>query len=96
MQQANKLFMFCLVANDAVKVDTHQDGDTLIAGFTSEQTKDVLILSLKQIKGGFYQLAYHVIYGNGEETSQDYSAPFPATMAQDFSALIVDDVFKVA
>lgn len=93
MQQANSLMMFQQVANSAVTVEQHQDGDTMIAMLREGNTGSLLIISLKEVKKGYYSLAYHLIT-NDDETSQDFSLPFPAYYAPFFVADIVNDVFK--
>lgn len=91
MSQANTVFMFQRVENSAVKVDQHQDANTLIATFKTDGAT-VLILSLKEVTKGYYSLAYHLITED-DETSQDFSLPFPAYYAPAFIAEIVNDVF---
>lgn len=91
MIQANTLMMFQGVQNSAVMVEQFQDGDTMIATL-KENAESVLIISLKEVKKGYYSLAYHFIT-NDDETSQDFSLPFPANCAPAFVAAIVNDVF---
>lgn len=91
MIQANTLMMFQEVQNAAVMVEQFQDGDTMIATL-KENAESVLIISLKEVKKGYYSLAYHFIT-NDDETSQDFSLPFPANCAPAFVAAIVNDVF---
>lgn len=91
MIQANTLMMFQEVQNAAVMVEQFQDGDTMIATL-KENAESILIISLKTISKGYYSLAYHFIT-NDDETSQDFSLPFPANYAPAFVAAIVNDVF---
>ena len=91
MIQANTLMMFQEVQNAAVMVEQFQDGDTMIATL-KENAESVLIISLKEVKKGYYSLAYHLITDD-DETSQDFSLPFPANYAPAFVAAIVNDVF---
>ncbi len=92
MQQANSLMMFQQVANSAVTVEQHQDGNTMIAMFRDGTGESLLVLSLKEVTKGYYSLAYHCIT-NDDETSLDYSLPFPAYCAPKFIGEIVNDVF---
>lgn len=92
MQQANSLIMFQQVANSAVTVEQHQDGDTMIAMLREGNTGSLLIISLKTVTKGYYSLAYHYI-GETSETSQDYSLPFPANVAPIIIGEIINDVF---
>lgn len=94
MEQAKSLLMFSGVSSDAVTVERHQDGDTLIAMLRDGNNGALLILSLKEVKKGYYSLAYHLITTDNE-TSQDLSLPFPANCAPSFVAAIVNDVFQV-
>lgn len=91
MIQANSLMMFQEVQNAAVMVEQFQDGDTMIATL-KENAESILIISLKTVAKGYYSLAYHFIT-NDDETSQDFSLPFPANYAPAFVAAIVNDVF---
>lgn len=91
MIQANTLMMFQEVQNAAVMVEQFQDGDTMIATL-KENAESVLIISLKTVSKGYYSLAYHFIT-NDDQTSQDFSLPFPANYAPAFVAAIVNDVF---
>lgn len=91
MIQANTLMMFQEVQNTAVMVEQFQDGDTMIATL-KENAESILIISLKTVSKGYYSLAYHFIT-NDDETSQDFSLPFPANYAPAFVAAIVNDVF---
>lgn len=91
MIQANTLMMFQGVQNSAVMVEQFQDGDTMIATL-KENAESILIISLKTVAKGYYSLAYHLIT-NDDETSQDFSLPFPANYAPAFVAAIVNDVF---
>ena len=91
MIQANSLMMFQEVQNGAVMVEQFQDGDTMIATL-KENAESILIISLKTVSKGYYSLAYHFIT-NEDETSQDFSLPFPANYAPAFVAAIVNDVF---
>lgn len=91
MIQANSLMMFQEVQNAAVMVEQFQDGDTMIATL-KENAENILIISLKTVSKGYYSLAYHFIT-NDDETSQDFSLPFPANYAPSFVAAIVNDVF---
>lgn len=91
MIQANSLMMFQEVQNAAVMVEQFQDGDTMIATL-KENAESILIISLKTVSKGYYSLAYHFIT-NDDETSQDFSLPFPANYAPAFVAAIVNDVF---
>lgn len=91
MIQANTLMMFQEVQNAAVMIEQFQDGDTMIATL-KENAESVLIISLKTVSKGYYSLAYHFIT-NDDETSQDFSLPFPANYAPAFVAAIVNDVF---
>lgn len=91
MIQANTLMMFQEVQNAAVMVEQFQDGDTMIATL-KENAESILIISLKTVSKGYYSLAYHFIT-NDDETSQDFSLPFPANYAPAFVAAIVNDVF---
>lgn len=91
MIQANSLMMFQEVQNAAVMVEQFQDGDTMIATL-KENAESILIISLKTVSKGYYSLAYHFIT-NDDETSQDFSLPFPANYAPSFVAAIVNDVF---
>uniref|UniRef100_A0AAU8HZ67 Uncharacterized protein n=1 Tax=Klebsiella phage FKP3 TaxID=3231233 RepID=A0AAU8HZ67_9CAUD len=91
MIQANSLMMFQEVQNAAVMVEQFQDGDTMIATL-KENAESILIISLKRVSKGYYSLAYHFIT-NDDETSQDFSLPFPANYAPAFVAAIVNDVF---
>lgn len=91
MIQANSLMMFQEVQNAAVMVEQSQDGDTMIATL-KENAESILIISLKTVSKGYYSLAYHFIT-NDDETSQDFSLPFPANYAPAFVAAIVNDVF---
>lgn len=91
MIQANTLMMFQEVQNAAVMVEQFQDGDTMIATL-KENAESILIISLKIVSKGYYSLAYHFIT-NDDETSQDFSLPFPANYAPAFVAAIVNDVF---
>ena len=91
MQQANSLMMFQQVANNAVTVEQHQDGDTLIA-MVQGSGAAILIISLKTVTKGYYSLAYHYI-GEDTETSQDFSLPFPANYAPIIMGEIINDVF---
>lgn len=91
MIQANTLMMFQEVQNAAVMVEQFQDGDTMIATL-KENAESILIISLKTVSKGYYSLAYHFIT-NDDETSQDFSLPFPANYAPSFVAAIVNDVF---
>lgn len=91
MIQANTLMMFQEVQNAAVMVEQFQDGDTMIATL-KENAESILIISLKTISKGYYSLAYHFIT-NDDQTSQDFSLPFPANYAPAFVAAIVNDVF---
>ena len=94
MEQAKSLLMFSGVSSDAVMVERHQDGDTLIAMLRDGSNGELLILSLKEVTKGYYSLAYHLITTDNE-TSQDFSLPFPANCAPAFVAAIVNDVFQV-
>ena len=91
MQQANSLMMFQQVANNAVTVEQHQDGDTMIA-MVQASGAAILIISLKTVSKGYYSLAYHYI-GETTETSQDFSLPFPANVAPIIMGEIINDVF---
>lgn len=91
MIQANTLMMFQEVQNAAVMVEQFQDGDTMIATL-KENAESILVISLKTVSKGYYSLAYHFIT-NDDETSQDFSLPFPANYAPSFVAAIVNDVF---
>lgn len=91
MIQANSLMMFQQVANDAVTVEQFQDGDTMIATLKAN-AESVLIISLKTVSKGYYSLAYHFIT-NDNETSQDFSLPFPANYAPIIMGEIINDVF---
>lgn len=91
MIQANTLMMFQSVQNSAVMIEQFQDGDTMIATL-KENAESILIISLKTVAKGYYSLAYHFIT-NDDETSQDFSLPFPANYAPAFVAAIVNDVF---
>lgn len=91
MIQANTLMMFQEVQNTAVMVEQFQDGDTMIATL-KDSAESILIISLKTVSKGYYSLAYHFIT-NDDETSQDFSLPFPANYAPAFVAAIVNDVF---
>lgn len=91
MIQANTLIMFQGVQNSAVMVEQFQDGDTMIATL-KENAESILIISLKTVAKGYYSLAYHLIT-NDDETSQDFSLPFPANCAPAFVAAIANDVF---
>lgn len=91
MIQANSLMMFQEVQNAGVMVEQFQDGDTMIATL-KENAESILIISLKTVSKGYYSLAYHFIT-NDDETSQDFSLPFPANYAPAFVAAIVNDVF---
>lgn len=92
MQQANSLMMFQQVANNAVTVEQHQDGDTMIAMLRDGNSGSLLIISLKEVKKGYYSLAYHLIT-NDDETSQDFSLPFPENYAPIIVGEIINDVF---
>lgn len=91
MIQANSLMMFQEVQNAAVMVEQFQDGDTMIATL-KENGESVLIISLKTVSKGYYSLAYHYIT-NDNETSQDFSLPFPANYAPIIMGEIINDVF---
>ena len=91
MIQANTLMMFQEVQNAAVMVEQFQDGDTMIATL-KENTESILIISLKTVSKGYYSLAYHFIT-NDNETSQDFSLPFPENYAPIIMGEIINDVF---
>lgn len=93
MEQAKSLMMFSEVKSEAVTVERHQDGDTMIAMLRDGNSGSLLIISLKEVKKGYYSIAYHLIT-NDDETSQDFSLPFPAYYAPFFVAEIVNDVFQ--
>ncbi len=87
--QANTVLMFSLVNDNARLMDMVQDDQTITATFTNEQNT-VIIVSLKTISKGYYSLAYHWVSCN-DETSQDYSLPFPESMAREIIAAVVND-----
>ena len=91
MIQANSLMMFQEVQNAAVMVEQFQDGDTMIATLKAN-AESVLIISLKTVSKGYYSLAYHFIT-NDNETSQDFSLPFPENYAPIIMGEIINDVF---
>lgn len=91
MIQANSLMMFQEVQNAAVMVEQFQDGDTMIATLKAN-SESVLIISLKTVSKGYYSLAYHFIT-NDNETSQDFSLPFPENYAPIIIGEISNDVF---
>lgn len=91
MIQANSLMMFQEVQNAAVMVEQFQEGDTMIATL-KENGESVLIISLKTVSKGYYSLAYHYIT-NDNETSQDFSLPFPENYAPIIMGEIINDVF---
>lgn len=90
--QANTFYMFAKVTNNAVQIDAQQDGDNLIAKFTSTENGNILLMSLDN-DSGFWSMAYHVIYEDQDQTSQDKSNYFPGSALQDFCALVINDVF---
>ncbi|XKX17690.1 hypothetical protein MVUOKPPV_CDS0293 [Klebsiella phage phi1_175008] len=92
MEQAKSLLIFSGLNNDSVTCALTQDGDTMIAMLREDSKEKLLILSLKEVTKGYYTLAYHLIT-NEDETSQDFSLPFPANYAPAFVAAIVNDVF---
>lgn len=89
MSKANTVLMFSLVNDAAYLSDMTQDDSTLTATFTDGLNR-VIIVSLKTISKGFYSLAYHWVT-DSDETSQDYSAPFPESMAREIIAAVVND-----
>lgn len=91
MIQASSLMMFQEVQNAAVMVEQFQDGDTMIATLKAN-AESVLIISLKTVSKGYYSLAYHFIT-NDNETSQDFSLPFPENYAPIIMGEIINDVF---
>lgn len=91
MIQANSLMMFQEVQNAAVMVEQFQDGDTMIATLKAN-AESVLIISLKTVSKGYYSIAYHFIT-NDNETSQDFSLPFPENYAPIIMGEIINDVF---
>ena len=91
MIQANSLMMFQEVNSAAVMVEQFQDGDTMIATLKAN-AESVLIISLKTVLKGYYSLTYHFIT-NDNETSQDFSLPFPENYAPIIMGEIINDVF---
>ena len=91
MIQANSLMMFQEVNSAAVMVEQFQDGDTMIATLKAN-AESVLIISLKTVSKGYYSLAYHFITKDNE-TSQDFSLPFPENYAPIIMGEIINDVF---
>lgn len=89
MVKANTVLMFSLVNDAAYLSNMTQDDSTLTATFTDGLNR-VIIVSLKAISKGFYSLAYHWVT-DSDETSQDYSAPFPESMAREIIAAVVND-----
>lgn len=89
MSKANTVLMFSLVNDAAYLSNMTQEGNTLTATFTNKLNR-VIIISLKTVSKGFYSLAYHWITDTNE-TSQDYSAPFPESMAREIIAAVVND-----
>lgn len=89
MTKANTVLMFSLVNDAAYLSNMTQDDSTLTATFTNGLNR-VIIVSLKTIGKGFYSLAYHWVTDT-DETSQDYSAPFPESMAREIIAAVVND-----
>lgn len=89
MSKANTVLMFSLINDPAYLSNMTQEGDTLTATFTNKLDR-VIIISLKTVSKGFYSLAYHWITDT-DETSQDYSAPFPESMAREIIAAVVND-----
>lgn len=89
MSKANTVLMFSLVNDAAYLSNMTQDDSTLTATFTDGLNR-VIIVSLKTISKGFYSLAYHWVT-DSDETSQDYSAPFPESMAREIIAAVVND-----
>ncbi|WNL63336.1 hypothetical protein [Citrobacter phage Tr1] len=95
--QANTFKMFSNVNSHAVLVNAATEGDTITANLFTPENDKLLIISIKTINKGYYSLAYHYIANlnadNEEQTSNNFSLPFPATMLQSFLADIINDVF---
>lgn len=89
MSKANTVLMFSLINDPAYLSNMTQDDSTLTATFTDGLNR-VIIVSLKTGSKGFYSLAYHWVT-DSDETSQDYSAPFPESMAREIIAAVVND-----
>ena len=89
MVKANTVLLFSLVNDAAYLSNMTQDDSTLTATFTDGLNR-VIIVSLKTRSKGFYSFAYHWVT-DSDETSQDYSAPFPESMAREIIAAVVND-----
>lgn len=93
--QANKFTAFSMVANDAVQVMSTAIEDGFASTLTVAGSASVLIINVKTVGKGYYSMAYHCLMNN-DETSQDFSLPFPAYELQSILGGIVNDVYPVA